>query len=60
MIIKGVYIENSDKKLDIRIKDGIFEEIGENLYKKENEEEINADGKLALPPFRYLPNSRRA
>ncbi len=51
MIIKGVYIENSDKKLDIRIKDGIFEEIGENLYKKENEEEINADGKLALPPF---------
>lgn len=51
MLIKGVYIENSSKKSDLRIENGIFTKIGSDIKARDNEEVINADGKLLIPPF---------
>jgi cytosine deaminase len=51
MLIKNVYIENSQKLTDIRISNGIFEEIGEGLSPRQGEDTEDLGGKLALPPF---------
>ena len=51
MLIKNLYIENSEEKSDIRIKDGIFTEIADNISPMEGEEVVDMGGKLALPPF---------
>lgn len=51
MLIKNVYIENSQMLSDIRTSNGIFEEIGEGLSARPGEETEDFGGKLALPPF---------
>lgn len=51
MILKGLHIENEQKLQDIRIENGCFQEIGENLTPKNGEEVKDYTGKLALPPF---------
>ncbi len=50
MLIKNALIENSLNPKDIRIENGSFEEIG-NLSERENEEIIDLEQKLVLPPF---------
>ena len=51
MLIKNVHIENQETATDIRIVDGIITEIRDHLHAGDNEEVIDATGKLALPPF---------
>lgn len=51
MLIKHLYIENATTLSDIRIQDGFFAQIGENLTPNEGEEVLDLGGKLALPPF---------
>ena len=51
MLIKGVYIENAAETSDIRVTDGIFEEIAPSLTARPGEETMDCTGKLALPPF---------
>ncbi len=51
MLIKNVYIENSQELSHIRITDGVFAEISGNLSAQPGEEIIDMGGKLALPPF---------
>lgn len=51
MLIKNALIENSTESKDIRIENGVFTEIENSLPVKENEEVIDATGKLVLPPF---------
>ena len=50
MLVKNAYIENDSELKDIRIKDGVFQKIGK-LTPEENEEVIDLEGKLVLPPF---------
>ncbi len=51
MLVKDVYIENKESKQDLRIEKGKFVEIGQNLPVRQNEQIIEANGKLLLPPF---------
>ncbi|MBQ1267299.1 MAG: cytosine deaminase [Proteobacteria bacterium] len=51
MLYRNACIENSDRLSDIRIDNGIFEEIGFHLECRENEKETDLEGKLVLPPF---------
>ena len=51
MLIKNVYIENSEELLDVRVEDGKFAEIAKGLEAKGEEEVLDLDGKLLLPPF---------
>jgi cytosine deaminase len=51
LLIQNVYIEESTVREDIRIIDGKFAEIGENLQAAPGEEIVDCGGKLALPPF---------
>lgn len=51
MIIKQVHIENEKELQDVRVKNGIFTEIGLNLQAESNERVIDATNKLMLPPF---------
>ncbi|WP_353989799.1 cytosine deaminase [Pediococcus argentinicus] len=51
MLIKQVYIENSNVKQDVRIENGKFTQISKSITALDNEKVINADGKLLLPPF---------
>ena len=50
MLIKNALIENSQIPQDLRIEDGVFKEIG-NLSPEENEDVLDLDGRLFLPPF---------
>ena len=50
MLIKNARIENAKESKDIRIANGIFQDIGV-LQAQENEEVIDACNKLVLPPF---------
>lgn len=50
MLIKNARIENAETSADIRIKDGVFQEIG-NLQPEAGEEVIDAKNRLVLPPF---------
>ena len=49
MLVKNAVIENREV-CDLRIKDGVFKEIG-TLEAKENEEVLDLKGKLVLPPL---------
>ncbi|WP_419154608.1 cytosine deaminase [Weissella bombi] len=51
MLIKQVVIENAETKQDVRIVDGKFSEISAYLEAHENEQVIEAEGKLMIPPF---------
>lgn len=51
MLIKNVFIENQEKSSDIRILDGVITQIADQLEATDQEEVIDATGKLALPPF---------
>lgn len=51
MIIKKVKLSNDDSLYDIRIENKIFKEISSNIIPKNNEEVIEGNGLLALPPF---------
>ena len=51
MLIKNVFIENQEKPSDIRILDGVITQIADQLEATDQEEVIDATGKLALPPF---------
>lgn len=50
MLIKNARIENNEELTDLRIKDGIFEQIGK-LEAVQDEEVLDLNGKLLLPPF---------
>ena len=50
MLIKNAKIENNEELTDIRIKDGVFEQIGK-LEAMPEEEVLDLNGKLLLPPF---------
>ena len=50
MLIKNARIENNEELTDIRIKDGVFEQIGK-LEAMPEEEVLDLNGKLLLPPF---------
>lgn len=50
MLIKNVHIENDPEVKDVRIENGIFKAIGKNL-EASDDEVIDANGKLLLPPF---------
>ena len=50
MLVKNARIENKDELSDIRIKDGVFEQIGK-LEATPEEEVLDLNGKLLLPPF---------
>lgn len=51
MIIKKVKLSNDDILYDIRIENKIFKEISSNIIPKNNEEVIEGNGLLAIPPF---------
>ena len=51
MLLKNLYLENAETLSDIRVRDGKFAEIGENLSAAPGEEVVDLGGKLALPPF---------
>ncbi len=51
MLIKDVFFENSNEKVDILIRDGKFDKIGPNITIPEGEEVINCDGAMILPQF---------
>lgn len=51
MLIRNLYIENSETLQDIRVENGLFAEIGPNLQPRPDEETRDAGGKLALPPL---------
>lgn len=51
MLIKNVYIENSEKLMDIRVEDGKFDKIAPGLEDAPGEEVIDGNGCLVLPPF---------
>ena len=50
MLVKNARIENKEELTDIRIKDGVFEQIGK-LEAMPEEEAIDLNEKLLLPPF---------
>lgn len=50
MLFKNALIENAEEVKDFRVEDGVFKEIGK-LEALENEEVIDLNRKLVLPPF---------
>lgn len=51
MLIKQVLIENATDPKDVRIFDGKFAEIADNLAPEAGEQVIDATNKLMIPPF---------
>ncbi|PWG00128.1 cytosine deaminase [Levilactobacillus bambusae] len=51
MLIQQVLIENATEPSDIRIEDGKFTAIAEQLIPQPGEQVIDGQGKLVLPPF---------
>ncbi|MBJ7673514.1 cytosine deaminase [Weissella confusa] len=51
MLIKQVLIENATEPKDVRIVDGKFAEIADNLAPEAGEQVIYATNKLMIPPF---------
>ncbi|MBE6031317.1 MAG: cytosine deaminase [Clostridiales bacterium] len=51
MLFKNACIENSSVLRDIRVEDGKFAKIAENIEANPGEEVIDLGGKLLLPPF---------
>ncbi len=50
MLFKNALIENSEQDQDIRVKNGVFTEIG-SLKERPGEEIVDLQHKLVLPPF---------
>ncbi|OJF04313.1 cytosine deaminase [Weissella confusa] len=51
MLIKQVLIENATEPKDVRIVDGKFAEIADNLTPEAGEQVIDVTNKLMIPPF---------
>lgn len=51
MLFKNGLIENSTEPVDIRVTDGKFTQIAENLEPLQGEEVLDCEDKLILPPF---------
>lgn len=51
MLFRNACIENAKELTDIRVTDGKFEKIGQNLEPMQGEEVVDLAGKLVLPPF---------
>lgn len=51
MLLKSVYLENSQETVDIRIENGIFTAIAAGLEPIPGEETVDYSGKLVLPPM---------
>ena len=51
MIYRNALIENSTEPSDLRIRDGVFTEIGKALVPEEGEEVHDLGRHLVLPPF---------
>ena len=51
MLIKNACIENNEELKCIRIEDGKFKEIKKDLEPYAQEEVMDLEGKLVLPPF---------
>ncbi len=51
MLFRNTSIENNQELQDIRVENSKFTAIGKNLEPKENEEIIDLEGNLLLPPF---------
>ncbi|MEQ4550551.1 cytosine deaminase [Weissella sp. GP1] len=51
MLIKQVLIENATEPKDVRLIDGKFAEIADNLAPEAGEQVIDATNKLMIPPF---------
>ena len=51
MLYRNLYIENASELQDIRVENGKFTEIGQNLAAKPGEEARDFGGCLALPPL---------
>lgn len=51
MLIKNARIENADAPSDIRVENGMICEISEHLEAANDEQVLDAQGNLALPPF---------
>lgn len=51
MLIKNVHIDNHEKMSDVRIVNGKFKEIGQDLTPVANEQVIDGQGNILLPPF---------
>lgn len=51
MLIQQVHINNQSDLQDVRIEDGVFKAIDQHLTPKDNEQVIDATGKLLLPPL---------
>ena len=51
MLIKQVLIENAAEPKDVRIVDGKFAEIADNLAPEAGEQVIDTTNKLMIPPF---------
>lgn len=51
MLLQNVKLKGFDNNVDIRIIDGKFSEISENLLPSQGEEVIDGKGYMALPPY---------
>lgn len=51
MLVKNIRIENKEEVQDIRIENGIFQEIRSGIQPREGEEVLEGKGCLVLPPF---------
>lgn len=51
MLFQNVLIENAGKAVDIRVSEGKFQEIAENIAPLPGEEIIDLHNRLVLPPF---------
>ncbi len=51
MLIQNARIENAEIPVDLRIEDGVFQEIRPNLIPGEREKILDAGNRLMLPPF---------
>lgn len=51
MLIRNVHIENAATPVDVRVVDGEFAEIAEQLVATEGEQTLEGNGNLMLPPY---------
>ncbi len=51
MLIKNIFIENQATATDIRVENGKFTEIGENIAPISGEEMLDCTNKMIMPPF---------
>ena len=51
MLIRNVHIENATTPVDVRVVDGEFAEIAEQLVATEGEQILEGNGNLMLPPY---------